>query len=207
MTTIYLIRHAQSEGNLGKCFQGQSDTALTPHGLAQAEALQARFREIPLHAVYASPLSRAVQTAQAVALPHNLTVNIEPGLIEMQGGKMENMPLATLLEEHGEQFTLFDQQPHLFVGLEGTERITSVYERVIKTMDEIIARHPGQTVAVVAHGLPIRCYTCHASAKTIEQLGGVRWAQNTGVFHITHQDGKLALLRENDLSHLGPDLL
>jgi len=206
MTSIYLIRHAQSEGNLSRRFQGRLDAPLTELGMKQAGALVRRFAAIPLHAVYASPLSRAVQTAQALAAPRNLNLTTDPALMEMDAGAMENMPFSTLVEQYSQQLHRFDLEPHLFEGFEGAESIFSVYERVTNAIDGIAARHKNQNVAIVSHGLPIRCYLCHAGAGSIEQLGQTIWSKNTGVSHIIHHNGKIVVMSENGLSHLEDDL-
>ena len=58
MTTIYLIRHAEAEGNVFRRLHGQYDSNVTPNGLKQIEALAKRFESIPIDAVYASDLTR-----------------------------------------------------------------------------------------------------------------------------------------------------
>lgn len=206
MTSIYLIRHAQSQGNLSRRFQGRLDTPLTELGQKQARAVGLRFRAIPLHAVYASPLIRAMQTAQAIADVHGLRVSACDDMIEMRGGAMENMAIAQLQRDHPQQFSMFDARPHLFEGLGDAEPIIQVYERAVRAIDTLVAAHPGQNVAVVSHGLPIRCCACHARGATFEQLGQTLWAKNTGVYHITYHEGAVIMHRENDLSHLGDDL-
>jgi len=206
MTEIYLVRHAQSQGNLTGRFQGRLDTPLTELGLAQARTLGARFAGVPLFGVYASPLSRAQQTAQAIAEPHGLEVGVCADIIEINGGVIEDMAFTDLLAAHPEQFEMFDKQPHLFGGFEGAESIADVYERTIRAVDGIADAHPGQIVAVVSHGLPIRCYTCHARGWTFEQLGQAPWAKNTSVWHITYDNGVATLHTENDLTHLPKDI-
>ena len=207
MTSIYLIRHAQSHGNLGQRIQGRIDTPLTEMGLKQAEELQMRFTAMPLNAVYSSPLIRAMQTGRAIAQKHEIIMEIEPELTEMSAGVIENMPFFTMLERYPEEFRQFDQEPHRFKGFEGAESVREVYERVVSAIERIAARHPNQNVAVVSHGFPIRCYLCHARAGSIEQLGKIPWSKNASVSHIMHSGGKATVLRENDLSHLPGELI
>ena len=72
MTTIYLVRHGEAEGNAFRRIHGQYDTILTPTGFRQTEALARRFREIPVDACFSSDLTRASLTARAVYLPKRL---------------------------------------------------------------------------------------------------------------------------------------
>ncbi|MCL2580188.1 MAG: histidine phosphatase family protein [Oscillospiraceae bacterium] len=207
MTNIYLVRHAQSEGNLSGHFQGITDAVLTPLGLKQAAAVGARLAEMPLAAVYASPLSRANQTANAIAAHHGLEVITEPDIIEISGGVMENVPFGVLLEKFPKEFYMFDREPHLFEGIEGAESVASVFARMKSAIERIAARHPGQSVAVVSHGCPIRCYLGYAKGYTLEQLGRMSWGKNTGLSHITFEGGKPALHLENDIAHIPEELL
>ena len=72
MTTIYLVRHGEAEGNAFRRIHGQYDSMLTPTGFRQVEALARRFREIPVDACFASDLTRTSLTARAVYVPQKL---------------------------------------------------------------------------------------------------------------------------------------
>ena len=89
MTTVYLVRHAKSVGNTERIFQGRSNLGLSSEGMAQLPQLAERFREIPLDAIYSSPLQRAMQTAEAVNHYHHLPVQTEEGLCEIFAGEWE----------------------------------------------------------------------------------------------------------------------
>lgn len=86
MTTVYLVRHAKSIGNTERIFQGRSNLGLSAEGRAQLPQLAERFRNIPLEAVYSSPLQRAVQTAEAVSHYHHLPIQTEVYFIEIYDG-------------------------------------------------------------------------------------------------------------------------
>ena len=206
MTNLYLARHAQSEGNLSGHFQGITDAPLTPLGLRQAAALGARLSSLPLDAVYASPLRRAAQTAGALAAPQKLDVITHPDLIEISGGVMENLHFSDLLARFPKEFVRFDQQPHLFEGIEGGESVVSVYKRMIKAMEAIAARHPGGNLAIVSHGCPIRCFLGFAKNLPLDQLGRIPWGKNTALSHITYENGRFSLRMENDIAHITDEL-
>ena len=80
MTTVYLIRHAEAEGNLYRIAQGQHDSNLTDRGWRQVEALARRFADIHIDAVYASDLYRTRATASAIYRPKGLPLRVTPGL-------------------------------------------------------------------------------------------------------------------------------
>ena len=92
MTKIYLIRHCEAEGNLKRVFQGHTDNDITELGEKQLEFLSKRFADIHLDKVYSSPLIRAVKTAKAAAKNKGLNICISRGLIELNGGIVEDKP-------------------------------------------------------------------------------------------------------------------
>ena len=83
MTTIYLIRHAEAEGNLYRIAQGQYDSNLTDRGWRQVRALERRFADIHIDAVYSSDLYRTCATASAIYKPKGLELHRVPELREI----------------------------------------------------------------------------------------------------------------------------
>ena len=92
MTKIYLIRHAEAEGNLYRIAHGQEEGLITDYrGPRQMQALARRFRDIPVDAVYASDLIRTQTTAQAVYVPKGLPLHLEPAFREVHMGVWEGL--------------------------------------------------------------------------------------------------------------------
>ena len=83
MTDLYLIRHAEAEGNVFRRLQGQYDSMITANGMRQIAALAARFRDIPVDAVYSSDLTRTCTTAGAICAPKRLPLHRERRLREI----------------------------------------------------------------------------------------------------------------------------
>jgi len=207
MTSIYLVRHARSEGNDAGRFQGRMDTPLAPVGLEQAQYLGKRFASLPVAAVYSSPLRRARQTAAAIAAPHHLEVQVEPDLIEIDIGDFENRTFDEVRRLYPRELEAFDATPHLFTAPKNGESILDVYTRMVRAIGDIAKRHPNQTVAVVSHGCAIRCYLCFAKAYPLERLGETEWGSNTGVSLVTYDGDKVTLHFVNDVSHLPGHLI
>ena len=86
MTTIYLIRHAEAEGNLYRRVHGWYDSLITENGYRQIAALEERFRDIHIDAVYSSDLFRTRTTARAIYRSKNLPLRTHPGLRELNLG-------------------------------------------------------------------------------------------------------------------------
>src|SRR4030066_2192394 len=92
MTCIILIRHGQTESNRVEPFRGRADVPLNETGLAQAEATGLRIqREWQPSAVYSSPLSRAIRTAEAIAKHFDLPVQIHPDLADIDYGEWQGL--------------------------------------------------------------------------------------------------------------------
>ena len=95
MTKIYIIRHAEAEGNVFRRFHGQFNGQLTPRGLEQVEYLRKRFAEVPVDAVYASDLMRTCQTAQSIYVPRNLPLHRDARFRERCVGIWRICPMDT----------------------------------------------------------------------------------------------------------------
>ena len=90
ITTLYLIRHAQSIGNEKKLFGGITDYELSELGLKQADSLAIKLQDYKIDGIYSSPLRRTIQTITPTAESKNLKINIEENLKELSCGSWEN---------------------------------------------------------------------------------------------------------------------
>ena len=91
MTRIYLVRHAEAAGNKQRFFQGHMDGKVSDKGHVQISLLAKRFENIKLDAVYSSPLSRAVETANGVNSGSGLEIITDERLMEINGGVFEGV--------------------------------------------------------------------------------------------------------------------
>lgn len=150
-TRIYLIRHAESVANEGSYFAGQSDAQLSERGRQQAEALAKAFARVPLDALYASDLSRAVDTAEAIKRGRKLTLAIEPWLRERDMGVLTGSSFDKVRERHPEFWQkLLTRDPHA-APIDG-ESHAELAARVNRTLEAILPRHRGLALGLVAHG-------------------------------------------------------
>lgn len=155
MTTIYLIRHAEAEGNLFKRIQGQYDSPVTALGQQQIACLKARFSQISVDAVYSSDLRRACQTAQAIYLPKHLPLHTDQDLREVSFGAWEDIPFGAAMNcdpEHMKRFQLGDLNWHV----DGGETLLQAQERIEACIQKIITANPNRTIAIISHGTVIR---------------------------------------------------
>lgn len=205
MTEIYLIRHGEAEGNLYRRMQGQYDSNLTDLGRRQVEALGERFWNIPLDGVYSSDLSRAMETAAVLCRQNRLPLYADKRLREVDVGPWEDKPFGNAAQEDPEQMARFTRDP-LRWNLPGADTFVSVADRAEAALRDIVKKHPGGRVAVVAHGFLI-------GALLNRLLYGMEHPElsgrgaNTAVTLLTHDNGKYALVYRHDTGHLTWELL
>ena len=113
MTVIYLIRHAEAEGNLYRRIQGHWNGQVTPRGLGQIDALAERFRAVPIGAVFSSDLQRTQDTAGAILKYHDLQLETTPRLREANLGVWEGRPWGDVEYESPEQIASAQLSPSL----------------------------------------------------------------------------------------------
>ena len=201
MTTIYLIRHAQAEGNLYRRCHSWHNGLITVRGRTQIEALERRFENVHIDAVYSSDLYRTMTTARAIYRPRNLPLRVDPGLREIGAGVWEDVPWGQLLHDHRDSLAAFLAcDPGWQV--EGSETLLQVRDRMEAAIRRIAAAHPDQTVAVISHGCAIRAALSAFLGLELEQIGQITLGDNTSVSKLEAENGRIKVAYYNDESHL-----
>ena len=167
MTRIYLIRHAEAEGNLYRLSHGQYNSTVTPRGYRQLAALRRRFRDIPIDAVYGSDLLRTQTTASAIYVPKGLPFRPMPLLREVCVGVWEEKTWAEIQRMDPQMLLDFNLRPHLW-HVEGAEDFAVVRERMLRGLGQIIREDPGKTVAVARQGAALRAARARAVTGPIQ---------------------------------------
>lgn len=202
MTTIYLIRHAQAEGNLYRRCHSWHNGLITVKGRTQIEALARRFDGTHFDAVYSSDLYRTMTTAGAIYRSRRLTLRIDPGLREIGAGCWEDKPWGQWLHDDRENLAAFLRcDPSWEVS--GGETFPQVRARMQAAVARIAAAHPGQTVAVVSHGCAIRTGLSAWLGLSVERIGQIPLGDNTSVAKLLVKQGQVSVEFYNDNSHLG----
>ena len=201
MTTIYLIRHAEAEGNVFRRLHGQYDSNVTPNGMKQIAALEKRFAAIAVDAVYASDLTRTCTTAGAVYKPKNLPLHREPRFRELDCGVWEDQPFGWLDHADPERNRAFSHDPQRW-SVEGSEVFPVYTGRFLQALDEVARRHEGQTVAVFSHGMVLRGVM---QRLFFPEKRDLPHSENTAVTKLVW-DGAYHLEYLNDASHLPPEI-
>ncbi len=203
MTQIILVRHGQTEWNRVERFRGRADVPLNETGLAQAEATGRRIAAAwQPAAVYSSPLSRAVKTAEAIASHFNLPVQIHDGLTDIDYGEWQGLTLEEVKSKDAAAVESWYHSPQT-VHIPGGETLEELRTRGLAAVQELTAKHSGQTIVLVGHTVINRIILL-----AVLGLGNDRFwhlLQDTcaiNVFDAEAGDFTVALL--NDTCHLDP---
>ena len=206
MTTIYLIRHAEADGNLYRRAHGWYNSVITDRGYRQIAALAARFADVHFDAVYSSDRLRTMTTAMSVYKTHGLPLVTTPRLREIGIGAWEDHPWAELERTDGARLAQFNTDAQNWY-VEGGERLIEVRERMLGALREIAEAHPNGTVAVFSHGMAIRLTVGTLQGLTLHEIDGTGHAENTAVSCLTCENGAFHVAYRDDASHLSDELL
>ena len=201
MTTIYLIRHAEAEGNLYRRIHGQYDSLVTDNGYSQIAALERRFAPIHVDAVYSSDLFRTMTTAGAIYKPKGLPLHTDPDLREISMGQWEDTTWGYQGHFAGGELGQFNRLVPDWKAPGGESRV-ELGARVAGAIRRIAAAHPDQTVAVVSHGTAIQQFTAVARGLPPERWCEIPHTDNTSVSCFTWDGERFDMRYEGDNSHL-----
>jgi probable phosphoglycerate mutase len=208
-TNIILIRHGETAWNAERRLQGHIDIALNAEGERQAAALAAALAGERFDAVIASDLQRAWQTAEAVAARHGLPVQRDPALRERCYGGFEGLLYAEIEQRFPREFAAWqarDIDAHMPAGARIAESFREFYRRAMEAVLAWAEAHPGQTLALVAHGGVLECAYRAALGLPLDTRRDFV-VMNASINRFTLSGGKLALLSWGETGHLAPRAL
>ncbi len=204
MTVVYIVRHCESLSNLNHSLAGQTDIDISEKGALQLECLSNYFKNIKLHRVYSSHLSRAYKTAEAINKYNSCDIIIDDSFIELNLGVLEGKSLHDMTPQ---QTYIWHNEPHNF-RVEGGETMDELAQRAWNGLKEVAKANPDSTIAVASHGGTIRNLLRVIKGYKSNQLTEVGWCDNTGVNKIVfYDDGRVVIEKENDISHLSSEAL
>ncbi|MCI9555101.1 MAG: GNAT family N-acetyltransferase [Oscillibacter sp.] len=202
MTNLYLIRHAEAEGNLYRIAQGQHDSNLTDRGWRQVRALERRFADIPIDAVYASDLYRTRATASALYQPKNLPLHRCPGLREICVGDWEGRTWGDIARQYPQEMADFGIRMDRW-SIPGAETPAEVLARVKAAVEDIARANPGKTLALFSHGYAIRLLLANLQGISLRDTGEKSPTGDNTAVSLLEWDGEdLRAVFMNDNRHL-----
>jgi probable phosphoglycerate mutase len=202
-TSVYLVRHAETIWNAERRMQGRLDAPLSERGVQQLAPLADAMRSVPLAAVYASPLGRALRTAQAVAQSRELSVTAVEAFSEIHQGDWESSLLDDIEARDGALLRAWWETPQA-VRMPNGESLQDVQARATSALLEIATRHAGEQVAVVAHGGVNKTLLLWALGAPLASYWRIR-QHNACVNRVEVDAGRARVLSLNDTAHLGEE--
>lgn len=201
ITRVYLVRHGESEAAAEDRFAGEIDVPLSERGREQASRLGERLSGQPIAAVYASPLSRTMETARAIAAPHGIEVTPRPELREISHGHWEGLPNPEVAARFPGEYARWESDPYSFAP-DGGETGVAVTARALPALLGIVAAHAGKHVVVASHKATIRLLLCALLGLDPRRYRD-RLDQSSGAVNVLdfRGGGETRLMLFNDTSH------
>ena len=199
-TRLFVIRHGETAWNVEQRIQGQLDIPLNDTGRWQAARLAQALAGEGIQAIYSSDLSRAAETAAPLARAAGLKLTTDTYLRERGFGHFEGATFKEIEERWPEDALRWRRREPDF-GPGGGERLSDFYARSVAAATRLAARHPGQTVALVAHGGVLDCL--YRAATRMELQAARTWQLgNASVNRLLYSSEGLGLVGWNDVGHL-----
>ena len=161
-TTLYLIRHGETDDNARRVSQGRRDVPLNARGRAQAAAVATWFDGRLLTQVVSSPSSRARDVADAIGAGRGLTVDEDERLVEFDQGELDGLPLEEMRERYSDFLERWRNDDPTDLRMPGGETFGEVQRRMVEACEAIAAANLGGAAAVVSHNFALRAALCHA---------------------------------------------
>ena len=197
---VILVRHGQTDWNESGIFRGRIDVKLNPNGIKQAEMTGEALKNVNLNAVYSSPLSRAFDTATAIARNHGLEVEVYEPITDIDFGEWQGLNRSEVESRYPGIFGVWLSAPEK-AEIPNGETLSQVRQRMMAGLNRILTRDPEGTVVLVSHGLTNKVLLCAMLGLDNSHFWKVK--QDNGainIFKYSAQGSKVFLM--NETTHL-----
>ena len=200
MSRVYLVRHGQTAWNVGEIFRGRADIPLDETGKREVHLAGETLRDETLHAVYSSPLSRSMETAENIAKFHDISVTPLDAIVDISYGEWEGLGNQEVQQKYPELHTLWLSEPHK-VLFPGGESLDEVRSRTIAALDDLLVKHQEENFALVAHRVPNKVICC--ALMGLDNSHFWRIQQDTASTNLfVYRNGQWIISYLNDTSYL-----
>jgi len=198
-----LVRHGETTWNQENRWQGQADVPLSEAGRAQARLLARRLladgRQV--HALYASDLSRAFETAEILSETLRIPPTPDSGWREMNIGVWSGLTTTEVIERHAVEWERLRAGEDLPRG--GGETFAQFQERLLQSAQRLAQQHAGEQIVIVTHGGAVRAFLLHCRNLPTTKFREIDKIGNTGLSEVTFSlVGETVIHSVNDVSHL-----
>ena len=200
MTRIYLVRHGQTQWNREEIFRGTTDVPLNESGLKEADLAAEALREEPIKAVYASPLARAKQTAEAIARIHRTEVRVIDDLRDICFGEWQGVSHKEVRERYADLYRRWLEEPQTVTFPDG-ESLAALASRAVPAVRRVVLDHAEDTIAMVSHRVVNRVLICGLVGIDLARFWQIG-QDTTAINLLTWKKGRFTLTCLNDTCHL-----
>ena len=200
MTQVHLVRHGQTAWNAELIFRGRRDIELNERGQKEASAIAGALRHKNLDAIYASPLTRALETARPLAaLLHREIMPIQ-GLTDINYGDWEGVPYNEIKARYPDLLATWEQEPDL-VRFPHGETLDEVRERSYGVLRELAEKHANESILIVTHRVVNKVLLCAVLGLSTAHFWNIK--QDTGCINVLeYSNQRFVLCQLNDTCHL-----
>lgn len=197
-TTLLLVRHAVT-AQTGPMLSGRTPGIdLSEEGRSQAAAVADRLAALPLAAIYASPIDRTRQTADAIAVHHAVDVQILDGVLEAEYGDWTGGQIADLAKS--DLWKVVQRSPSRARFPNG-ESISEMQTRMVGALEDLVAKHAGEMIVVVSHADPIKSAIAHFTGVHLDLFQRIA-VSPASVSVVTLSPHGATLVKSNDTGSL-----
>lgn len=200
-TTLYVVRHGQTEWNLEKRLQGHQDSPLTQLGREQASQLCNRLRNEDIDMIYCSESKRTRDTADLIKGSRSIPVVLKQEFKELNLGDWEGLQHHEVIDQEPESWDHFWNSPHLYVPNEKGESYQQLKDRAIPVVEKIINEQQGKTILIVTHQITTKMIMSYFQQREIDENFHTAVIAPTSLSKISIQDGSATVLLHGDTSH------
>jgi probable phosphoglycerate mutase len=204
ITTFVLVRHGQTDSNLHRRYQGQSDVPMNDTGRAQIAAAAAQLRHLRPVALYCSDLGRSHEAADMIGRAIGVAPIVAPDLRERAFGCIEGLTLEEAQTRFPDAWEVWRDHRAAWVP-PGGEALGEMWGRVLAFTERLWEQHRGQTFIFVGHGGPINAIICHALGAAVEAREHIAIGNGSISIITRNQSGPTVILL-NDTCHLKESL-
>jgi broad specificity phosphatase PhoE len=199
---LFVVRHAETAWTAERRFSGQRDVPLAAGGEVQAEALAQALAGAKLAAIYSSPLERARTTAEIIAKPHRLPVQVDAALREMGFGRWEGRTRDDVAASEPAAWAVWRERPHALTAHDG-DTLPAVAARLDAFVAGVRQRHGDDSIVLVTHAIVVRLIVLAALGLGPDRLWSVD-ASPAGLSEVDFGPEWTTVHRMNTLAHLEP---
>lgn len=199
-TTLYIVRHGQTEWNVEQKLQGHQDSPLTELGVKQAQWLADALEHEVIHHIYSSSSERALKTAAIVRGARGIPIIESDAFKEINLGDWEGRTQEEIKTADPQQFHNFWNDPQQF-SVTGSESYGAVAERALNKLEQIVAENTGKHILIVTHTVVLKLLMAHFEQRRLQDLWQLPYIYPACLCKVELTGTGAQILLHGDISH------